>query len=114
MVTAVQPRNDTGPIAGDSASAVSAVLEPVHPHASNLPSALFQLAALSQRLFGPTVMIESMHDPDAPQEKWMVFHVTVSDDVNIRREQSSKWYDEAAKILPENTTDLRLSIMPWP
>src|SRR5688500_6176704 len=73
---------------------------PASPSARDLAFALHKLAALSQRMFGPSVTIESMHDPDAPQEPWIVFHVTASGDFAKRREQADKWYDEAAKILP--------------
>lgn len=104
MITAEEPPGDANPIAAESAPA----------HAYTLPQALFQLAALSKKLFGPSVMIESMHDPDAPQEKWIVFHVTASGDTEVRREQAERWYDEAAKILPESATELRLSILPRP
>jgi hypothetical protein len=104
MITAEEQPRDGGPLAA----------EPAPAHASNLPQALFQLATLSQKLFGPSVMIESMHDPDAPQGKWIVFHVTASGDSEVRREQADRWYDEAAKILPESATELRLSILPRP
>ena len=79
---------------------------------SDLASALPELAALSQKLFGPSVTIESMHDPDAPQNRWIVFHVTTSSDSVKRREQADEWYAEAAKILPSSRGELRLSIMP--
>ena len=55
-------------------------------------------------MFGPAVTIETMHDPDASHEPWIVFHVTASGDFAKRREQADKWYDEAAKILPGSTT----------
>ena len=87
---------------------------PARLPARDLALALHQLATLSQRIFGPSVTIESMHDPDAPDEPWIVFHVTASGDFARRREQADEWYDEAAKILPGSTTELRLSIMPRP
>ncbi len=74
--------------------------------------ALHELAALSQKMFGPSVTIESMHDPDDPQNRWMVFHVTASGDFAKRREQADQWYEAAAAILPASSTELRLSIMP--
>ena len=72
--------------------------------ARDLALTLHQLSALSHRMFGPAVTIETMHDPDASHEPWIVFHVTASGDFAKRREQADKWYDEAAKILPGSTT----------
>lgn len=45
-----------------------------------LVMALHELATRSQKMFGPSVTIESMHDPDDPQSRKIVFHVTASGD----------------------------------
>lgn len=80
--------------------------------AATILPAIDPIAEMTLRLFPGPLSIEYAYDPENPSDQWLVFDVVAQGEYKDYRDRQFQWHEEVRAIVPGESGEFRLSIIP--